>query len=503
MRLLFAQQMKALEAASDRRGVDYKMMMETAGITCADEVIRRFSPTSCVVLCGTGNNGGDGYVIARRLKQRGVNVVAVAALGLPKTSLAQNAHRTAEASGVMVVKNIDATQCRQADLLVDAVFGTGFHGCLPDGLLPLASLIDAHPHVVAIDLPSGLDADSPTCPQGTFHATLTLCLAAAKPAALLLPASAACGEIAVIPIGIPEAAWEEIGQTGLALSLAEAVALLPARAPLSHKGDYGRLLTLCGSAEYPGAATLSAMAALKSGVGLVTVAAVPPVAAAVAAQLPEATLLPLNMNESGRACSTNMERILERAEHVSTLLIGCGLGRDDDIRRLVRVLLEQASCRMILDADGLNALTGEPERLRGATHIPLVTPHVGEMACLTGLTPEQIKETAPHVAQDFACACNAVVVLKDASTVVAAPDGRLFYYTGGNPGMARGGSGDLLAGLIASLLGQGMEPVVAAAVGVVLHGEAGRRCAVRLSQYGMLPHELLQDLREIFLEGGR
>lgn len=498
------EEMRELEAASARRGIGYDEMMGQAGRAVADVVAGLLPPGGrCVLLCGSGNNGGDGYVAARSLKERGFPTTVVSPLAPPKTLSAQRAYVRAEEAGVEILGLEGSGLCAGADVVVDALFGTGFHGRLPGVLADLARGLVGHRCVVSVDLPSGLISNSPSDDCESVHARYTLCLEAAKPACLMLPAAARCGEVRVLPIGVADGAWGALGPAGRALSEAEAVSLLPERPPTANKGSFGKLLTLCGCASFTGAAALSAGAALAAGAGLVTVAATDRVAATVGAALWEATFLPLTANAEGGASAENLGRLLERARGMTALLAGCGMGRSEDTDRLVDGLLDDCSCRLILDADALHAIKGRPGRLRNAALPPILTPHVGEMSRLTGRSIAEIKASAPALARAFAREHNAVLVLKDASTVVAAPDGRLFYHTGGNSGLARGGSGDLLAGLIASLAAQGMEAAEAAAVGVALHGAAGARCAARRSARGMQPHELIDDLCDIFLERER
>lgn len=495
--------MRALEQASDMRGVSWRTMMENAGAAAAEWILKRLSPGRCAVLCGRGNNGGDGYVVARLLMQAGVDVTAFSPCGAPKTELAALERKVAEAAGVAVLPDADANRIEEYDVVIDALFGTGFHGVLPPPAAALAQKAAAHPRVVALDLPSGLNADSPVPEGESFWASFTLCFAAAKPACLMLPAAARCGEVVLLPIGIPPQAWEDAGPAGKSLSEADAVRMLPKREITAHKGDFGKLLAVCGSAEFTGAAVLSALSALRCGAGLVTVASIPAVTAAVGSRLAEATFLPLIPTANGRIASSNAQTVLDRARRSTALLAGCGLGRCDETARLVRRIILGCTCPLILDADALEALAEGVDPLLYAVCPPVLTPHVGEMARLTGLRPPQIKQEAPQLALCFAKKWNAIVVLKDASTVVASPDGRMFYHTGGNPGLARGGSGDVLAGIIASLVAQGIEPVSAAAMGVALHGAAARRCAEQTSQTGMLAHEVANALCGVFLEHGR
>ncbi len=261
-------------------------------------------------------------------------------------------------------------------------------------------------------------------------------------------------------------------------------------------------MALCGSRFYSGAAALAAMGALRSGVGLCCLATTDRVAASLTGALPECTFFPLGETEEGTVCADQCAALLDRVNRSSACLMGCGLGQSSNVEMLVNVLLAGAKCQLILDADALNTIAPSPQLITGALRPPIITPHVGEMSRLCGLDIAAIKADRAWCALDFASRWNCVVVLKDYQTVVASPDGRLWRNTTGNAGLARGGSGDLLAGIISSFAAQGIDPVEAAVCGVYLHGLAADRCAKRLSQYGMLPGDLPAELCAIFTERG-
>ena len=277
------------------------------------------------------------------------------------------------------------------------------------------------------------------------------------------------------------------------------------REPDSHKGSYGHVLLAAGSRRYRGAANLAAEGALRAGAGIVTLAAVEPVIAAAAARLPECCLLPCPEGPDGGLGATAADSLLAARQKASVLLMGPGMGNTPDTRALVRALAAGAACTVVLDADALNAAAamlaaGEPLPRPAAGFELILTPHPGEMARLTGLAPAEIAADRPGVAARYAEMWGCTVVLKGHRTLIAAPDGRLWQNTTGNAGLARGGSGDVLAGMTAGLAACGLPAPEAAACAVWLHGAAADRCARRLGQYGMLPHDLLADLGAIFAE---
>ncbi len=280
------------------------------------------------------------------------------------------------------------------------------------------------------------------------------------------------------------------------------------REPDSHKGSYGHVLLAAGSRRYRGAANLAAEGALRAGAGIVTLAAVEPVIAAAAARLPECCLLPCPEGPDGGLGAAAADSLLAARQKATVLLMGPGMGNTPDTRALVRALAEGAACTVVLDADALNAAAamlaaGELLPRPAAGFELILTPHPGEMARLTGLAPAEIAADRPGVAARYAEMWGCTVVLKGHHTLIAAPDGRLWQNTTGNAGLARGGSGDVLAGMTAGLAACGLPAPEAAACAVWLHGAAADRCARRLGQYGMLPHDLLADLGAIFAENYR
>lgn len=278
---------------------------------------------------------------------------------------------------------------------------------------------------------------------------------------------------------------------------------LPRRKADSNKGSYGKLVLVCGSSHYRGAAALSAEGALRMGAGLVTLATTEPVAAGVAARLPECTFLPCRQTAEGGISSQSGKTILQRVHGANALLFGPGMGDTEDTLALLELLGPGAGCPLVLDADGLNAAS-KLDKLPRMEDFPLVlTPHPGEMARLCGLTIAEINAGREGIAASYARAQNCVLVLKGNRTIVAGPQGEVYTNPTGNPGLAKAGSGDVLAGMIAALIAQGLSPLMAAVCGVWLHGAAADLCAQRKGQYSMLAHELLDDLGIILAQNER
>ena len=279
--------------------------------------------------------------------------------------------------------------------------------------------------------------------------------------------------------------------------------LLPCRRQDSHKGSYGKVMCLAGSARFRGAAALAAEGALRAGAGLVTLASVEPVIAAVAARVPECVFLPCRQSAEGGVSAQSGKAVLEKVRGMEVLLFGPGLGDTPDTAALLEQLGPSAGCALVLDADGLNA-AAKMDSLPRSPGLPLIlTPHPGEMARLCGLTTAEVNAGREGIAAGYARAEDCVVVLKGHRTIVAGPQGEVFVNPTGNPGLSRGGSGDILAGMIAGLAAQGLSPLDAAVCSVWLHGAAADQCAKRLGQYGMLPHDLFADLGALFAAGER
>lgn len=287
------------------------------------------------------------------------------------------------------------------------------------------------------------------------------------------------------------------------IDIAQVFEILKRRPPDSHKGSYGLLTAICGSQNYTGAATLAVLGALRSGVGIVCLASTERVILPTSCKVSECTYLPLSATENGSISSENIDILLKKLKSSTACLIGCGMSNCLDTQKIVTAIIKQAECQLILDADALNSIAHSVDVIKKAKYPPIITPHIAEMSRLTNMVINKIKINPDRVSSEFANVYNCIVVLKDHVTRIAHPDGRVYVNTTGNAGLATGGSGDILAGIISSFIAQSIDPYMAAVCGVYLHGLAGDRCAERLSQYGMLPSDMLQDLCAVFLENNR
>ena len=501
--------MHALEAAAAEAGVSVDTLMASAGLAVAQEVwmlLGQLDERRIVVLVGPGNNGGDGLVAARHLAEWGAAVrcyaltprddpqwQATLEAGIPCGSVAEDDDFAA----------LDALFA-DAEVVVDGLLGTGkarpITGDLAEILrrLQRARSGPGGPKLIAVDLPTGLDADSGRLDPLAVAVDLTVTFQFPKTGLYIQPGAGAGGDVQVVDIGIPAPLGESLPLA--LLDRRDARALLPPRPADAHKGTFGRLLVVAGSRRYPGAAVLAARAAYRVGAGLVTLATPESLVPAVAGAMPEVTYLPLpDAGAPGVIGRAALAELRGEMHDYEALVLGCGLGRHPETEALVRTLVQDESLRslrgVVVDADGLNALAGAGSGWADALATPCVlTPHPGEMARLRGVDAAAVQAARLEVAQAASDAWGATVVLKGANTVVAGPDGQARLSAVANAGLATAGVGDVLAGAIGGLLAQGLAPFDAACLGVFLHGDAGERAARARGKAGMTAPDLLDQL---------
>lgn len=500
MKLFCRDEMQRLEMAAVAAGTPLSLLMENAGAAVADQVERRCRPVTgktAVVLCGRGNNGGDGFVCAGRLSRRGMNCTVVLVQGEPRTDLARAAYE-AMPPEVTVFSGEEEEPVRTvlegADVVVDCVFGFSFRGELSGTagrLLGFAAGLSCLK--LSADLPSGVECDTGRVSAGAFRADVTVTFTGLKPANVSYPAKEFCGETVVAQVGVP-AALMEGAETRLSLTDEDFPReWLSEPDPQANKGDQGKLLLVCGSWGMAGACIMAAKAALRCGVGLLQIAVEERLYPVISQAVPQAVYVILdweNRREESEAA------LLEALERCSACVMGCGLGTRSEL--VCPLVFSHCRVPLLADADAINFLSRHPGFLEGL-EIPLVlTPHPGEMARLCDDTIPEIQSDRLGAAQQKARETGAVVALKGAATVVAAPDGRCAVNPTGNPGMAKGGSGDVLAGMAGAFLAQGLGCYEAAVLAVYLHGMAGDLCAQRFTRRAMLPTDLPEMLPQVF-----
>ena len=504
-RFVTAAGMKELEARAAAAGVSHREMMEAAGQSAAAILAERWPMEGrrVLVLCGRGNNGGDGFVAARSLAGRGARVVAALVQGPPAAGEAAWAFSLLPPEVELLHgPEAAAARCREAELIVDAVFGTGFRGSVPEELRPLfRAARESGAPAAALDLPSGVEADSGRW-EDCIPAELTVAFGARKPAHLVNRSGEYTRETALGSIGAPREAEEAFPGWLSALDFPWALEERPRRSHTGHKGENGRLLLVAGSRLYPGAALLAAAAALGSGVGYVRLASVEKVLAAAAVRSPEAIHLPCRETPEGALSRESVPALLAAAEGSDAVALGCGMTPGPDTLAIVEALLGQGK-PLLLDADALNVLAGRTELLKKAACPVLITPHPGEYARLAGLDPRQVGNDPFSREYTMAKDLGITVLLKGYVTSVTGPSGSRVYHFGGCDGLAKGGSGDVLAGLLGGLLARGLSPERAAAWGAWLHGRAARLAAADHSRDAMLPSMLPGYFGRAFPEAGK
>ena len=513
MRVLTAQQMRE----ADRRtiediGLSSIVLMENAGrqvVAAMESAFETLPSMRVAILCGRGNNGGDGFVVARALVSRDIAVIVVL---IGESALVRGDARTnldiVRAIGVDVIEIADAgawelhgADILDADLVVDALVGTGLNAPLA-GLYEtvVEDLNESATPVVSIDLPSGLSADAPEPIGPTVDATMTVTLGAPKISLVLPPGEVLAGSLVIADIGIPAAVITSVEGPWVELLTKDSMrALVTPRAQDSHKGDYGHVLIVAGSPGKTGAAALAAEAALRSGAGRVTVAAPAGCVAAIAALGAEFMTLALPEDASGLVDIAAVERIAGFSADV--IAVGPGLGRSAGVRAFVHALIDQCAVPLVLDADAVVAFAGEPDRLIGRDGADIIiTPHPGEMAALVGLSVEELQSNRLAVARDFATTHRVHVILKGHRTIVATPDGRSFINLTGNAGMATAGAGDVLTGAVAAWAGQLLDAEAACKLAVYVHGLAGDLAEADEGEVGMIAGDILTRMGDAIME---
>lgn len=507
MRIVTADEMSTIDRlAINEFGIPGVVLMENAGlqvVKAVEGVLGDPAGKHVVIFSGKGNNGGDGFVAARHLLNKGaqVQVFLAAEQDQIKGDARVNLNIWAKAGQKVLPLtkindlNLVRLALMNADLVVDALYGTGFKGTIQK---PMASFIEAINEcgkpVIAVDIPSGLEADTGRTGGACIRAGHTVTFALPKIGLILPESRPYVGKLHVADISIPAALLTDNQAKRYLITRQLVSGNWPHRKGGEHKGSFGRVLLIAGSRGMSGAAVLAAQAAARSGAGLVTLGVPSGIHDIVEAKLTEVMTFPLPETNSGALDRTALDIITERAANTGVIALGPGLGGAGDTKTLIRELLLRIDKPCVLDADGLNAMAGRTELFRLVKPDLVLTPHPGEMARLCGLSTEKVQSSRLEIAAKKAVEWHSVVVLKGAGTVIAEPDGSIYINNTGNPGMASGGTGDVLTGMIAGLLAQRMPAGAAAAAAVYLHGRAGDSAAQQKGMAGMLATDLLEHL---------
>ncbi len=500
-------------------GTPGRVLMERAGRAVVEVIVERWrelADISAVVLCGSGNNGGDGYVVARLLHRAGAAVRVFAAGREPAADSDAGHHRaqmiTAGVSAVTLGPADDlepfTAALARADLVVDALLGTGLTGA---PRVEHARLIEAlnlgRAPVVAVDLPSGLDASTGSTPGPCVQAAVTVTFGLPKIGHLFYPGRARCGVLRLVDIGFAAEAIAAAPAPARLLTEEALAGWIPVRSGDAHKGQCGTVAVVAGSLGMTGAAVLAAEAVLAAGAGRVTLGVPASLIDVVAAKVTEVMTRPLPELRRRRClASRGLGEVLDLARGTDCLALGPGLGRDRQTMDLVRRLVPRLPVPLVLDADGLFALSGCLEPLAQRPAATVLTPHHGEFARLSAATLAEIAASPLDLARQFAEGHRVTLVLKGAPTVVAWPDGECLVNPTGNAGMATAGAGDVLTGTIAGLIAQGLAPPKAACLGVYVHGRAGDLARDQHGEWGLVAGDLRRCLPQAILDtyrGGR
>lgn len=506
MKIVSAVEMAGIDnAAINSVGIPAVVLMENAGLSVVSALERKFSDLNSkkvLIICGPGNNGGDGMVVARHLINRGVSLQVAALLG-PGSSLTEEAltnYKILENMKIAVEEITDSSDLpflarflESCEIVVDAVFGTGLKRDVDGVSAESIKMINSSGKwVVAVDIPSGIDAATGRVMGTAVKANLTVTMGLPKWGLLLFPGANFAGEVVVSDIGMPGLLLSDEKIKGNLIELLLLRGALPERPLDTHKGTCGKVLVVGGSSGYTGAAALASEAALRSGAGLVYLALPESLNSSMEAKLTEVITCPLPENKEKALCPASLPKLKELTSIVDVVAVGPGLGRSPDTVEMILKYLEELNIPAVIDADALYALS--QKKLKKFKTFFVLTPHFAEMARLAGVEVDDVKKDPLGVSRDFASRTSSVLVLKGAHSLVTLPDGRVFLNTTGNPGMATAGSGDVLTGMIAGLIAQGVNIEMAAAAGVYFHGAAGDEAALEYGIHGVIAGDILRNI---------
>ncbi len=498
MRVLTSRQIRKVEQLCFERYSTEAELMLKAGSACYEAIIGKYEVKgkAVKVLCGNGKNAGDGFVIARLLYCFGADAEIVICDKTPELDEPLMYFEQARKSGVPVSRfTSESVKC---DFIVDTMFGIGFHG---EPRAPFDKIFEAvsasSATVISVDTPSGTDSTTGAVCKNCVNADFTIAISTLKFAHILPPSNAYCGETVTVNIGIPDDCYtEEYVNT---IEKEDIKALFKKRDKNANKGSFGHQLNICGSYRMFGAAVIATKAALRSGAGLVKLTIPSSAYPLAASHLTQPIFNPVYETEEGTFSSSAIAGVLKDLPWADSIVIGCGIGNNNDTAKVTEEVIKNAECPVILDADGINSLNQRISIIRDIKAPIVLTPHPGEMARLISRQVAEIQADRINTAKAFAKENKIILVLKGANTVVT--DGySVFVNTTGNPGMAMGGSGDMLSGMLGAFAAQGMKPLDAAKAAVYIHGLCGDLCARSLSERGMLVSDMTDRLGALMSE---
>ncbi len=510
MKIVTAEQIKSIDRRAIKEfGIPGPVLMESAATAVMTEMEDFFDGLAGMkvgIICGKGNNGGDGLALARRLIIRGVpvRVALLSSFGAVKDEAKVNLSILRK-TGVEIVQEASIGAITDvvawSDILVDALLGVGLSTPLKGAYAFAVDLMNkSGKPLVAVDMPTGINADTGEVMGSAVRADLTVTFALLKRGLVLNPGVQHAGTVRIADIGIPVEVVEKEKINAHLLDHGYAWGLIGRRATDAHKGDFGHLMIVAGSLGKAGAAVMAARGALRSGAGLVSVATPNSLVPIIQQQIFEAMCIPSAESIDGTIGMGAEDELLKASTKMNSCAIGPGLSTHYETVQMVRMFIQRLTIPMVIDADGLNALAGSLELLKKAKAPVIMTPHPGELGRLLGISSSDVQKNRIDVASEFTAKYKVILVLKGAGTVIATPDGRLFVNSTGNPGMATGGTGDVLTGMIGSLLAQGYTAAQAACLGVYLHGLAGDLAAKEKGEAGMIAGDLIEKIPEAINE---
>lgn len=503
MKVYSARSIRNIENACFASGISELRLMENAGVACAKVIRTEYNLETetgkkIAVLCGKGKNGGDGFVIARKMYEIGAFPTIILTDDYPRIDEPVEMFERAKELGIRALfYNTDTQRCEkiiaEADIIVDCIFGIGYHGLADAKTKEIFSLVNAcEGEVVSIDLPSGLDGAGEDYDPSHINADLTISISALKPVHINPATEKYCGKIKVVNINIDKKFFE-MEQPVAEISDGESISeKFPRRNKNAHKGDFGHLLMLCGSFRMPGAAVFGAKAAERSGAGKITLAFPDKAYPAITSKLNEPLFMPLESDENGFFGNGICQRLDSLLENKTAVLVGCGIGTDIGSALMLEALMAKCKVPVLVDADGINIISQNINILENRKGITVLTPHLAEFSRLTGKPISVISADRQKAVKEFCDAHpNCVLLLKGRRSLIGCKDKILYINSTGNAGLAQGGTGDVLAGLCAGFLAEGMPAIESAVCAAYIHGEAGDLCAERLSQRGMTTDDLI------------
>lgn len=505
LKVALSDEMRSIDKITiEKYGIPGVVLMENAGVSVVKEIIKEFSTQSkFTIVCGRGNNGGDGFVVARHLYDKGfeLNVFIVGDKDGIKGDALINLNIITKLGIDIHTIGYDEDLIKFKENLihfphvVDALFGTGLNKDIGGVSEKVINIINKHSkHTISIDIPSGIGGNDGKVYKAAIRADKTIAFSLPKCGNLIYPGAEYNGELVIADIGIPKQVIKSMDLNHNLIDFELIKDNLPSRKKNTHKGSYGKANIIAGSAGMTGAAILTCKSALRTGLGLLKLYIGESLNHIVKTSVPEAITVPLQEMRKGVIGINHIEKIIADTENANVLTIGPGCGNTAELSEITKQVLNKVKVPIVIDADGLNALSKNTQWLLEKKSKIIITPHIGEMSRLTGISIEEIKNNLIAVAKEFSQNLGVIVVLKGASTIVVAPGGEVFINICGNPGMATAGSGDVLTGIITGLIAQGLEPLKATVTSVYLHGVTGDSVAGDKGEYGLLAGDLVEYL---------